>query len=90
MSVRLGPVATLGHHLRLLPQQGVRQLLRLPGLLLLLLLLLVSFPCLQLALCNLDFQLLLPGRLLFFTPLLLPASRLPRLLQTANELLPVL
>lgn len=49
----LGPVALLGHRLRLLLQQGVGELLCLPGLLFLLLLLLVCFPRLQLALCDL-------------------------------------
>lgn len=74
MSVRLGPVALLGHRLRLLLQQGVGELLCLPGLLFLLLLLLVCFPRLQLALCDLGFQLLSPGRFQFFTLLLLTAS----------------
>lgn len=49
----LGPVAPLGHHLRLLLQQGVGELLCLPRFLFLFLLLLVLLPCLQLALCNL-------------------------------------
>lgn len=49
----LGPVAPLSHPLRLLLQQGICELLRLPCRLLFLLLLLVGFPRLQLALCNL-------------------------------------
>lgn len=49
----LGPVAPLSHHLCLLLQQGVRELLCLPRLLLFFLLLLLCFPRLLLALCNL-------------------------------------
>ena len=49
----LGPEPLLGHHLCLLLQQGIAELLCLPHCLLFLLLLVVRFPCLQLALCNL-------------------------------------
>lgn len=55
VSIRLGPVALLGHHLCLLLQQGICELLCLPRLLFLLFLLLVRFQYLQLALCNLGF-----------------------------------
>lgn len=50
----LGLIALLCHGLRLLLQQSIGVLFRLPGLLLFLLLLPGCFPFLALALCNLD------------------------------------
>lgn len=80
MSIRLGPVAPLSHHLCLLLQQGICELLCLPRLLLFLLLLLICFPRLPLALCNLGFQLLFLGWFQFFTLLFLTTSWLSCLL----------
>lgn len=68
--MKLGLIALLCHGLRLLLQQSIGVLFRLPGLLLFLLLLPGCFPFLALALCNLGFQLLLPGQLQLFTLLL--------------------